>query len=63
MFSGPELVGEAYENPKGLLECWKVWKLVELCACHFNFLCLDFIIYSQKEGIRSEVLNLAAHEE
>lgn len=33
-------------------------KCVELCACHFNFLELEFFICTQKERIGLEVLNL-----
>lgn len=46
-----------------LRDCWNVGNFVELCACHFNFLGLDFLVCTKKGWIKSEVLNLAASEE
>lgn len=63
MFLSLELVGELMRT---LSDCWSVekhGKLIGFCACHFNFLDLDFLTYTKKECIRSEVLNLAACEE
>lgn len=50
-----------------LRHCWSSGKFgklfVGLCAHHFTFLGLDFLICTKKQWIRSEVFYLAAHEE